>query len=630
MAATSKAKRAVGLSLAAAVAGSIALVPVANAQESATAKETAPVTSSAAVDPVSSTSNASSVSTTPATTPATANTPVADSAAPVTQTPAKDSNLSDAAKAFAALFLDTPGNGTGTSGAQYNSKGRTYTALARHPENKLLYAISQDEEGKDAGHLLRINANDGGLMDLGKIDLKGDDATKIDTAAFTAGGTLVLFGEDKVYTLDLSDDKSGAKNTPLAFTTKPLKIDGVKEAGKPAAWAADGEKNETSLVSLSTNDKGEAYLWHLDVDEKAPAATHAAVTVPEKATLPKVKALNYAYKNEDGEFVFADDDATAIHVKDNAVSNVVAKGDEADNFAGVAGLKLPGLDNPETGAATPTATPGSETSTNPATTTTTPATETPTNSATTTTPATETPATTTPSAPAAEDDWVMEVLVRTDDNKAVEGAEFKSADGRVAGRTGADGRANVVFDLNKDAKDRKLIKLTLIEPPHGYKNAEIQVQRNAKTAEIVLARDPKVTTLNRPQQILKAIDEFKPIATKVLGPAAAMAGAAGLAGAGGGAKTTKSSATPLPLKTTPSRSTGRTTSVKNASNNSNRVAAKGSTSTKKTTTSSSKERDGDLADTGTPMRAVISLGVLLMLVGGAYLALGRRRETNEN
>lgn len=618
MAATSKAKRAVGLSLAAAVAGSIALVPVANAQESVTAKETAPVTSSAAVDPVSSTSNASSVSTTPATTPATANTPVADSAAPVTQTPAKDSSISDAAKAFAALFLDTPGNGTGTSGAQYNSKGRTYTALARHPENKLLYAISQDEEGKNAGHLLRINANDGGLMDLGKIDLKGDDATKIDTAAFTAGGTLVLFGEDKVYTLDLSDDKSGAKNTPLAFTTKPLKIDGVKEAGKPAAWAADGEKNETSLVALSTNDKGEAYLWHLDVDEKAPAATHTAVTVPEKATLPKVKALNYAYKNEDGEFVFADDDATAIHVKDNAVSNVVTKGDEADNFAGVAGLKLPGLDNPETGAATPTATPGSETPTNPATTTTTPATETPTNSA------------TTPTAPAAEDDWVMEVLVRTDDNKAVEGAEFKSADGRVAGRTGADGRANVVFDLNKDAKDRKLIKLTLIEPPHGYKNAEIQVQRNAKTAEIVLARDPKVTTLNRPQQILKAIDEFKPIATKVLGPAAAMAGAAGLAGAGGGAKTTKSSATPLPLKTTPSRSTGRTTSVKNASNNSNRVAAKGSTSTKKTTTSSSKERDGDLADTGTPMRAVISLGVLLMLVGGAYLALGRRRETNEN
>ena len=341
------------------------------------------------------------------------------------------------------------------------------------------------------------------------------------------------------------------------------------------------------------------------------------MTVPEKATLPKVKALNYAYKNEDGEFVFADDEANAIRVKDNTVAGVEDNGNEADNFAGIAGLKIPGRDNPATGAATPTATPGSETPTNPATTTT-PATETPTNSA------------TTPTAPAAEDDWVMEVLVRTDDNKAVEGAEFKSADGRVAGRTGADGRANVVFDLNKDAKDRKLIKLTLIEPPHGYKNTEIQVQRNAKTAEIVLPRDPNVTTLNRPQQILKAIDEFKPIATKVLGPAAAMAGAAGLAGAGGGAKTTKSSATPLPLKTTPSRSTGRTTSVKNASNNSNRVAAKGSTSTKKTTTSSSKERDGDLADTGTPMRAVISLGVLLMLVGGAYLALGRRRETNEN
>lgn len=629
MAATSKAKRAVGLSLAAAVAGSIALVPVANAQESATAKETAPVTSSAAVDPVSSTSNASSVSTTPATTPATANTPVADSAAPVTQTPAKDSSISDAAKAFAALFLDTPGNGTGTSGAQYNSKGRTYTALARHPENKLLYAISQDEEGKNAGHLLRINANDGGLMDLGKIDLKGDDATKIDTAAFTAGGTLVLFGEDKVYTLDLSDDKSGAKNTPLGFTTKPLKIDGVKEAGKPAAWAADGEKNETSLVALSTNDKGEAYLWHLDVDEKAPAATHTAVTVPEKAPLPKVKALNYAYKNEDGEFVFADDDATAIHVKDNTVAGVEDNGNEADNFAGIAGLKIPGRDNPETGAATATTTETTETSVTEPSGSAKPGTPdgTPAPKATPANPSEDKPET----GPVdSKGKWSMEVFVRTADDKAVEGAEFKSTDGRIAGRTGTDGRANVIFGLNDKGKKEELIQLTLKEAPKGYNNAEILIEPGAKTAEIVLPRDPNVTTLNRPQQILKAIDEFKPIATKVLGPAAAMAGAAGLAGAGGGAKTTKSSATPLPLKTTPSRSTGRTTSVKNASNNSNRVAAKGSTSTKKTTTSSSKERDGDLADTGTPMRAVISLGVLLMLVGGAYLALGRRRETNEN
>ena len=228
----------------------------------------------------------------------------------------------------------------------------------------------------------------------------------------------------------------------------------------------------------------------------------------------------------------------------------------------------------------------------------------------------------------------MDVLVRTSDDKAVEGAEFKSEDGRVSGVTGADGRAKVRIGLNADGKKEELIQLTLKEAPKGYKNAEVLVDRGAKTAELVLPRDPKYTTLNRPQQILKAMDDLKPIATSVLAPAAAMAGAAGMVN---GQKTTRK---PLPKKststsTTAKRSTGRTTSARNASrysanrnSGSGRVVSKGSTSTKKTTTSRSNDkRDGDLADTGTPMRAIISLGILAMLVGGAYLALGRRRES---
>ena len=231
----------------------------------------------------------------------------------------------------------------------------------------------------------------------------------------------------------------------------------------------------------------------------------------------------------------------------------------------------------------------------------------------------------------------VEVLVKTADDKLVEGAEFKSEDGRVVGTTDANGRGRIGIDL-KNSRDNNLIQLTLKEAPKGYKNTEVLIRRDEDKAELVLPRDPNATpssTLSKPDQVLKVIDQVRPMASSFLAPAAALAGAGGLAGAAGlgGAKSTKSTkttfgGTKVTSSKTTGRSTGRSTSVKPSakvvtrSGNSTKVAKSTSTST----TSSDKERDGDLADTGTPMRAIIALGVLSVLIGGAYLALGRRRE----
>ena len=71
-------------------------------------------------------------------------------------------------------------------------------------------------------------------------------------------------------------------------------------------------------------------------------------------------------------------------------------------------------------------------------------------------------------------------------------------------------------------------------------------------------------------------------------------------------------------------STGRSTSAKaKKSSVVKRTVSKKSGSSDSTSESS---RDGDLAETGTPMTTVITLGILLLLAGGAYMFVGRRRE----
>lgn len=603
MAATSKIRRAAGLSLAAAVAGSMTLVPVASAQESSTAQESAATVTESSTTTVTPSSTEPTVSETQSATAAQSAT-IMDNAGEVAA----------ALRGLTSLATDEQPveDGAGTSGVEQTSNGWKYTAIARNPQNDRLYAISKKKNTKGAGRLLRIAPQNGAVKDLGPIEIEGADATTIDTAAFTADGTLVLFDDTTIHTLDLSEDKPRSGTPDLTFVTKDLKIDDTKTTGTPAAWAPNAAAGDKNLVALSVNDKGEPFVWNLDVDAKAPVATYKAATAPADADLKDVDPLDHAYTDGD-EAIFANEDV-ALTLQGEEVTDVNTETTSDENYEGVAG----------TGDKDSTEAPAVE---EKPSTTTSESTE-----ATTTTIST----TTTTNAPANAEasKWFMDVLVRTSDDKAVEGAEFKSEDGRVTGVTGTDGRAKVRIGLNDDGKKEELIQLTLKEAPKGYKNAEVLVDRGAKTAEIVLPRDPNYTTLNRPQQILKAMDDLKPIATSVLAPAAAMAGAAGLVG---GQKTTR---TPLPKKSTSTstsanRSTGRTTSARNASrysanrnSGSGRVASNGSTSTKKTTASrSNDERDGDLADTGTPMRAIISLGILAMLVGGAYLALGRRRES---
>lgn len=604
MAATSKVKRVAGLSLAAAVAGSMTLVPAASAQESSTPQESAVTVTESATTTVTPSPIEPTVSETQSATAEQSATATKDSAGEVAA----------ALQGLAGLAKDEQPlkDGAGTSGVEQTSGGWDFTALARNPQNDRLYAISKKKDTKGAGRLLRIAPQNGAVKDLGPIEIKGADATTIDTAAFTADGTLVLFDDTTIHTLDLSEDKPRSGTPDLKFVTKDLKIEDTKTAGTPAAWAPNAEAGEKTLVALSVNDKGEPFVWTLDVDAKDPVATHKAATAPADADLKDVEALNYAYSEGD-EATFANDDV-AVTLQGEEIARTEANPSEKEIQNGINGTSdKESTEAPKSESDKPSADAEKPEKDNAEG---------------------DKKDAAADSSGGANQLVELKVLVRTEDNKAVQNVEFESADGRVDGKTGADGVADVVIDLNKDNRGNNLIDLKVKEAPKGYKTSGINVRRGNDTAEIVLERDPNVTTLNRPQQILKAMDELKPIATSVLAPAAAVAGAAGMVG---GQKTTR---TPLPkssatTSTSAKRSTGRTTSARNASRysaNSNsgsgRVVSNGSTSTKKTTTSrSNDERDGDLADTGTPMRAIITLGILAMLVGGAYLALGRRRES---
>lgn len=722
MASNSKVNRIAGLSLAAAVAGTLTLVPVAKAETTSPSSES--TTSKA---PVVSTEDTSSAA------PATSST-----AAPVTTsvksaegtTKASTSNVApttkadtaqewaDILKGFASLIVSATAAGSGTAGVEYTSDDHTYSAVASNPTNGRLYAVS------DEGRLLRIHPQTGNLKDLGEIP--GVDAKKITSAAFTKDGTLVLFDGETVYTKDLADDETGPKSKPenLEFVKKP--IEGVRDLPE-LAWAPTD--NDAELVALAVKD-GEATRYTLNVKDAKAAADEAPAEVDKGVDLDDVAAFEYAYLADDATF-FADGEGNAVKLEDGKIVDVETDRTDEDNYKAVAGLEpkpeSTASDTPAAGADTATVSP--TTTAEP-----TPSKKVPSigqrdaevveldvevvtddgrvlknakfvsedgvvegttdedgkgkvtltlddasrgkdtfnlaidqapkdwgvavaevqrgaksvkfvlpkgeNATTTTTVAapknTPTSTTTKTTENSKDNFFEVDVLVKTADDKLVEGAEFKSEDGRVVGTTDANGRGRIGIDLKKDSRDSNLIQLTLKEAPKGYKNTEVLIRRDENQAELVLPRDPNATpssTLSKPDQVLKVLDQVRPVASSFLAPAAALAGVGGLAGAGGSksTKTTKTTfgGTKVTSSKTTGRSTGRSTSVTPSakvvtrSGNSTKVAK--STSMTRTT-SSDKERDGDLADTGTPMRAIIALGVLSVLIGGAYLALGRRRE----
>lgn len=246
-------------------------------------------------------------------------------------------------------------------------------------------------------------------------------------------------------------------------------------------------------------------------------------------------------------------------------------------------------------------------------------------------------------------DSTIRVFVETDDGQPVQQAEVYSRDGlaiQVTGLTNEDGYVDVV--VPGDVGTARTIELGVRSAPAGYTTATKEVDRYEDGTTITLPAAE--STKSRPGEILEVIDEAKEALGVIAGPAAA----AGFAASRGGAAATTTrpninaarttgtttsatgtattgTATTGTATATPTRSTGRTTSATSTSaavqaTGSRTTSASSMTAKSSTTSSSTSAKRGDLANTGTPMRTVIALGILAMLIGAAYVALGRRRD----
>lgn len=244
-------------------------------------------------------------------------------------------------------------------------------------------------------------------------------------------------------------------------------------------------------------------------------------------------------------------------------------------------------------------------------------------------------------------DSTIRVFVETDDGQPVQQAEVYSRDGlaiQVTGLTNEDGYVDVV--VPGDVGTARTIELGVRSAPAGYATATKEVDRYEDGITITLPAAE--STKSRPGEILEAIDEAKDVLGVLAGPAAAAGFAASRGGAAAtttrpninaarttgtttSATGTATTGTATTATATPTRSTGRTTSATSTSSavqatGSRTTSASSMTAKSSTTSSSTSAKRGDLANTGTPMRTVIALGILAMLIGAAYVALGRRRD----
>ena len=233
--------------------------------------------------------------------------------------------------------------GTGSYAAHFASAGWTYTALALNPVNDRVYALSKGEAGKPAGHLLRIHPVTGELRDLGKVLVDGALDPSTTSAAFTSTGTLVLDAGDTLHTLDLSKDASGTPfDGPLKFASQDLAVNGTTDAELPHAWGSVSGADAGTLyaVSAGTNEDG-PYLWALDVESGRMSAEPLKVARGVDAS--KLGEMNYAYTNRAGNLVFADDRANTVEVKDvdtNPLLVAAAKSKRiTENYLNLAGLR---------------------------------------------------------------------------------------------------------------------------------------------------------------------------------------------------------------------------------------------------------------------------------------------------
>lgn len=233
--------------------------------------------------------------------------------------------------------------GTGSYAAHFASAGWAYTALALNPVNDRVYALSKGGAGKPAGHLLRIHPVTGELRDLGKVLVDGALDPSTTSAAFTSTGTLVLDAGDTLHTLDLSKDASGTPfDGPLKFASQDLAVNGKTDAELPHAWGSISGADADTLYAVSAGTTEDApYLWALDVESGCMSAEPLKVARGVDAS--KLGEMNYAYTNRAGNLVFADDRANTIEVKDvdtNPLLVAAAKGKRiTENYLNLAGLR---------------------------------------------------------------------------------------------------------------------------------------------------------------------------------------------------------------------------------------------------------------------------------------------------
>ena len=255
-------------------------------------------------------------------------------------------------------------------------------------------------------------------------------------------------------------------------------------------------------------------------------------------------------------------------------------------------------------------------------------------------------------------DSTILVRVVTDGGDPVQYAEVYSPgrpEVRANGGTDASGYVKVVVPANSGTG--QTVRLAVRNAPSGYKTVDKQVNRYEDDVTLTLSRSSTATssTKSKPDEVMDVVKEVEGLMKELAGPAAI--GGALLRGQRGGTSATRSaSATPLPLSgtatataSTTGTTTGSTTGSTTGARDSNTRMVNRTTSVSTTAApaptrslynydsddssddsdskqSAKRSRSGDLANTGTPMTTVIVLGILAMLLGGAYLVISRRRE----
>lgn len=247
----------------------------------------------------------------------------------------------------AGTVVKTVKPGSGSADARYSSGGWTYTAVAYHPGADRIYAISTGEDGKPAGHLLRIKPDMDQLADLGALDLRGINTKDVASAAITPAGVLVLFSGSEFRTINLAKDDltnplfaDKIKDaSSLAVKSQKLTLpSGVGEIGFPSAWASSTDPaKQHELYAISRDSRGGVYKWTLDTTNGRVAIDQVSVRPGMLVDAPS--NLNYAHTKPDDVFVFSDDEARTIELQGTEIVGTGAN-TVVDNFRELAYLPV--------------------------------------------------------------------------------------------------------------------------------------------------------------------------------------------------------------------------------------------------------------------------------------------------